>query len=112
MTFVVRLLTIVRQQDRVPVQVIIRQPQEHERHWECAFEIGWPVDPVKSNAKGLDGIQALYLAMQAIAIRLYSSPYHAAGELVWDKPGDGYGFPMPLPGYPDLLGQDKATQVP
>ena len=50
--------------------------------------------------------------MQAIAIRLYSSPYHASGELEWDKPGDGYGFPMPKPGYPDLIGEDRIAQVP
>jgi hypothetical protein len=112
MTFATRTLTIVQQGRRTPVPVVIHQPQQHPRHWECAFEIGWPVGTLQFNAKGADGMQAVYLAMQAIAIRLYSSPYHAAGELVWDKPGDGYGFPMPKPGYPDLIGEDRIAQVP
>lgn len=112
MTFAVRTLTIVQRAGRTTVPITIHQPQQHSRHWECAFEIGWPQNPVASSAKGFDGIQALYLAMQAIAIRLYSSPYHAAGELVWDKPGDGYGFPMPKPGYEDLIGEDRIAQVP
>ena len=112
MAFATRTLTIVQAERRTPVPVIIHQPQQHPRHWECAFEIGWPDGAVTSNAKGFDGMQAVYLAMQAIAIRLYASPYHAAGELDWDKPGDGYGFPMPKPGYPDLIGEDRISQVP
>ena len=112
MTFAARSLTIINREGRSIVPIVIHQPREHSRYWECAFEIGWPNTPVKSNAKGFDAIQSIYLAMQAIAIRLYSSPYHAAGELVWDKPGDGYGFPMPKPGYPDLVGEDRIAQVP
>ena len=29
-----------------------------------------------------------------IGAEIYSSNYHKAGKLFWDKPGNGYGFPV------------------
>jgi len=43
---------------------------------------------------GYDAIQAVFIAMQMIAIDLYASPYHAARTLKWDRPEAGNGFPL------------------
>lgn len=94
------------------IPIHIHAPVEGDRCWECAVEIDWPEGPREVKARGFDGVQALYLALQRIALELYSSPHHAAGNLRWDKPGSGYGFPMPKVGYEDLIGEDRVAQVP
>ena len=43
---------------------------------------------------GYDAIQAVFIAMQMIAIDRYASPYHAARTLKWDRPEAGNGFPL------------------
>ncbi|MDB5588091.1 hypothetical protein ABIB57_000868 [Devosia sp. UYZn731] len=63
-------------------------------------------------AHGQDGVQALLIAMQKIGIELYSSSYHRAGNLMLDRPGSGYGFPVP-PIMRDLLvGNDAIDDAP
>ena len=52
-------------------------------------------------------MQALNLTLQKIGTELYMNPYHAAGELVWKGPGEGYGFPVPKNGRDFLIGFDK-----
>lgn len=37
-----------------------------------------------------------------IGAEIYSSTYHKAGNLFWETPGDGYGFPV-VPTFRDLL---------
>lgn len=49
----------------------------------------------------------LFSAFRYVAIRLYASPYHKAGTLVFDAPGDGYGFPLPFDGRDLAIGLDK-----
>jgi hypothetical protein len=56
---------------------------------------------------GVDAFQALHLTLERIGLDLYTSPYHAAGELVWEKPGDGYGFPVPPNVRHLLVGADR-----
>lgn len=50
--------------------------------------------------------------MRMIAVYLYASPHHKAGNLSWGRPGYGYGFTMPKVGYGDLIGEDRIAQVP
>jgi hypothetical protein len=107
-----RRLTLRQGQAEYVVLVAIHAPVEGDRCWDCRFEIGWPERAAEITVSAFDSVQALYLAMQRVAFELYVSPHHAAGNLRWDKPGDGYGFPMAKSGYGDLIGFDRESQVP
>lgn len=112
MTLLTRTLTATTPEGNVAVTIVIHTPIQGDGFWECRFDIGWPEGPRSSRARGFDGVQAVYLAMQAVAVHLYASHYHAAGNLRWGEPGTGYGFPMPKVGYEDLIGEDRIAQVP
>jgi hypothetical protein len=56
-------------------------------------------------------MQAVLLALQMIGTVLYTSDYHKSGKLFWEKPGDGYGFPVPSNLQDMLIGEDKARGV-
>lgn len=96
----------------IAIPVSIHAPIEGDRCWECRFEIDWPSGKSARVVRGLDGVQALYLAMQRIAIEVYGSAYHQAGTLLWQKAGAGYGFPTTKASYGDLVGEDRVDQVP
>jgi len=85
-------------------------PERRSDYWACQFYIGWPDNPVQREVGGADGIQAMFNAMQLIAMLLYSSEFHIAGKLVWNKPGFGYGFPMPNGSRDLLVGEDRRQQ--
>ncbi len=95
----------------VAVEVSLSAPVEVKGSWFCQYEISWPDGSVGGEVGGSDAIQALYLAMQAVALSLYASRHHKAGNLYWDRPGAGYGFPMPKVGRSELVGEDKAAQA-
>lgn len=59
---------------------------------------------------GVDAIQALTITLGMIGAEFYSSSYHKSGSLVWDEPGNGYGFPLP-PTLRDLLIGDDAKYL-
>ena len=107
-----RILIATTPSGDVAVPIHLHVPTEGDGFWECAFEIHWPEGTKSSRARGFDSIQATYLAMQNIAVHLYASHYHAQGKLRWDRPGGGYGFPMPVVGYDTLIGEDRVAQVP
>lgn len=107
-----RQLTISDETGDRPVPITIYAPVDQGDHWRCQFDIMWPDRTKTMRAGGFDSAQALYLAMQAIAVNLYASPYHEAGTLRWGKPGTGYGFPMPRSGLEDLIGEDRESQLP
>ena len=96
----------------VPVPISLHAPVEGDRCWECRFAIGWPEGERTAIVRGFDAVQALYLAMQRIAMELYGSTHHAAGALSWVEPDGGYGFPMAKAGYQDLVGEDRIAQSP
>jgi len=75
--------------------------------WTCPFRIGWPDTPKTGQASGVDSAQALYHAMQLVAVQLYMSEPHRRGNLYWDKPGSGYGFPLPAGGRDIAVGADR-----
>jgi hypothetical protein len=106
-----RVLTYNDDLGETAVPISIYAPTEADRCWECRFEIGWPDGGNTRTARGLDGVQALYLAMQRIALELYGSKYHKTGLLRWTKPGEGYGFPIAKAGYENLIGEDRISQV-
>ena len=90
------------------VDVDLHAPEPERNAWICRFTIGWPEGSDAGEAGGFDSIQALFLAMHAIASRLYTSPHHQAGRLAWQKAGDGYGFPISRGGREELVGEDRA----
>jgi hypothetical protein len=92
----------------VSVQIRIFAPRPIGRAWSCAYEIDWPGAPRKRDISGLDSMQALFLALQAIGTDLYTSEHHRAGELVWEQEGRGYGFPVPKTIRDLLIGDDAA----
>ena len=76
------------------VAVRIFAPQPDQEHWSCGYEIDWPEGGRKFAADGHDSMQALILALKMIGTEIYTSDYHKSGNLMWDEPGQGYGFPV------------------
>jgi hypothetical protein len=48
--------------------------------------------------------------MESVALALYTSEHHKLGRLYWQKPGRGYGFPIPKPARDELVGDDRDLQ--
>jgi hypothetical protein len=51
--------------------------------FECHYAIGWPEQEVCRHACGLDGLQALMLAMRTVHSDLTESDAYKAGRLRW-----------------------------
>jgi len=79
----------------VAIHIFVPQ-QEAPRSWSCAYEIDWPDGARKFAAYGVDAVQALELALKMIGAEIYTSNYHQSKSLIWEKPGQGYGFPVPI----------------
>ena len=80
----------------VPFDIRIFAPEsEPGGSWSCRYEIDWPDRPRSMTAWGKDSVQALVLALNMIGSEIYTSEYHKAGELYFEKRGDGFGFPVP-----------------
>lgn len=65
--------------------------------FKCEYEISGLGNGKASYAIGVDGIQALYLALQSIGTDLYTSEESNRGDLRWEGgmiAGD-LGFPVP-----------------
>lgn len=97
----------VRSRPTVEIPVRIFTPEQKGPDWSCHFEIGWPEGVVKREVIGIDAIQALELALRMIGTIIYSSDLHRSGELVWQAPRQGYGFPVPNTIRDLLTGQDR-----
>jgi hypothetical protein len=109
MSDLVRNLKIKGIDKVIDVDVKITDPTLERGSWFCRYEIGWPEGAKTGEAWGADAIQAVQLTMQAIALRLYGSSYHAERSLYWQKPGKGYGFPLPKNLADEHIGDDKDT---
>lgn len=90
-------------------EILIRvfTPSDHGDNWSCRYEIDWPEGLQVMNASGVDSMQALVLAMYMIGADLYSSSYHQSGRLMFDEPGQGYGFPVASSIRDLLIGNDR-----
>jgi hypothetical protein len=89
------------------IQVRLFAPIENNQDWSCNYEILWPSGKRTQKIHGIDSMQALVLAMHMIGSDLYASKYHENGTLVFDKPGNGYGFPVANIARDALIGDDK-----
>jgi hypothetical protein len=56
--------------------------------FQCRYSVGWPEGEVQRYACGLDGIQALMLAMKIVHIELVESDAYKAGRLTWCDQAD------------------------
>ncbi|WP_106337556.1 DUF6968 family protein [Alsobacter soli] len=77
------------------IEIAIHQPEPDDRCWTCAYSIGWPDRTRKSQAYGLDALQALVMALQKIGSEIYTSDHHRSGSLRAEGDERGYGFPVP-----------------
>ena len=96
-----------RDEDRekeIPIRLFA--PEDMEDHWICRYEIDWPGETLKNYGVGHDSMQALVVALNLIAVTLYTSDAHEEGRLGWVKIGDGYGFPVMISMRDLLVGSD------
>jgi len=107
MSDITRILKLRQTGRIVEVLVDVGPPTLTEGAWTCPFRIGWPKGPKTGHATGFDSTQALYHAMQLVAVQLYMSEAHQRGDLYWDKPGNGYGYPLPIGGRDIAIGDDR-----
>lgn len=107
MLIATRVLTLRRPAGDTEIPVRIFAPEQQASDWACRFEIDWPDGMWAMAAGGVDAVQALELALKMIGAQIYASDHHPSGNLVWQEPGRGYGFPVPN-GIRDLLvGDDR-----
>lgn len=92
------------------VPVTIEAPRQEDDGWACRLEIGWPGNPSPYEGRqGVDSMDALVRTLQAAGLMLHLSEEHASGNLMWQRPGGGYGFP-PAPEIREMLqGDDRLT---
>ncbi len=107
MVIATRVLTLRRGPADIPVPIRIFAPQERDTFWACRFEIDWPDETTSLEANGVDAVQALELALKMIGAFIYTSDHHASGDLLWEVPGRGYGFPVSYNIRDLLIGDDK-----
>jgi hypothetical protein len=107
MEIAARTLTLRDGSKDVSIPIHIFAPKEEKvRAWSCHYEIDWPEGKEAREAWGSDAIQAILLALQAIGSDIYTSTYHKSGNLFYEVPGRGYGFPVPVSLRQLLVGDD------
>jgi len=106
MLIATRVLTVRDGETETEVPVRLFAPVHEGRSWGCRYEIDWPHGQKAVTARGVDSVQALVIAFQMVGAELYTSRYHDAGTLIFDAPGNGYGFPLPANMRDMLVGDD------
>lgn len=95
----------------VEIPVNIFAPEcEKPGAWSCRYDVGWPEGNRTFAGWGYDSMQAVVATLNMIGAELYSSNHHKSGNLYWDKPGNGYGFPV-VGGARDLLQGDDRKYI-
>ncbi len=106
-----RVLTLRDGNKDLQIPIRIFAPEKSpDGSWFCRYEIDWPDKNHALNVGGIDSAEAIVLALQMIGAEIYSSSYYKAGKLFFDKPGNGFGFPV-VPTYRDLLQGDDAKYL-
>ncbi len=101
-----RILNYQNANGRLPIEISIEEPAFSKFGWRCNYKINWPGGDREGSGFGIDPIHALTLALHAVGTDIYTSDYHRSGKLFWDKPGQGYGFPVPNTIRDLLIGDD------
>lgn len=102
-----RVLRFRSSNGEIEIPIRLFAPEETEGNaWSCRYEIDWPHGQWVHAAHGFDSIQAILLALQMIGSEIYASEYHKSGQLMFDAPGRGYGFPVASSLRDLLIGDD------
>lgn len=91
----------------ISFEVRVFAPEKKTTDWSCRVEVGWPDGMTSMEVGGIDSVQALTLALQAVGAQIYTSDHHAKGRLFWMDRGKGYGFPVPNTIKDMLIGDDR-----
>ena len=102
-----RILKLKRDNDVFDIVIRIFAPEGSGRSWSCRYEIDWPEGRQVMEVGGIDSAQAILLAFQMIGADIYTSNYHKFGRLMFEAPGQGYGFPVPESIRHLLVGDDR-----
>jgi len=106
-----RTLTLRKDDENIEIPISVFAPERQKPGvWECRYDVSWPEGLRSYAGYGVDSVQALVIALGMIGAELYSSNYHKSGNLRWDAPGNGYGFPV-APTIRDLLQGDDAKYL-
>lgn len=105
-----RELKLITKGRELKIMVRLFAPKRDRTAWSCRYEIDWPDGLRAVEARGVDSMQALILALQMIGAELYTSNFHKSGELAWTEPSRGYGFPITR-NLRDLLVGDDAKYL-
>ena len=78
------------------ITVVVGKPEKFpgDDDYYCPYQITGLGDDKVRYAGGIDGVQALWLALQMIAADLYTSSEAQNGKLTWHDERD-LGFPVP-----------------
>jgi Domain of unknown function (DUF6968) len=107
MVVATRVLKLETSDGDIEIPIRLFAPEQNGDAWTCRYEIDWPEGTQSMEAGGVDSMQALVIATKMIGAGLYSSAYHKSGKLMFDAPGNGYGFPV-VSSIRDLLEGDDA----
>jgi len=107
MLIATRVLKLRLETGDIEIPIRIFAPEHDPPSWSCKFEIDWPDGTLAMAAGGVDAVQALDLALRMIGASIYASDHHASGNLMWEAPGRGYGFPVTSNLRDMLVGDDK-----
>lgn len=99
-----RILKIRRGLVDIDVPIRIFAPERDEAAWACRYEIGWPGTPKTQSIFGVDSVQALFLALQAIGAELYRSNEHTDGRFFLGQRGRWVWLPC-APEHPRHAGR-------
>ncbi|RAK51460.1 DUF6968 family protein [Phenylobacterium deserti] len=90
-----------------PVRLQIFPPQPDGQDWRCDYEIEGLSGEGQGHGMGVDGLQALYNALQGAHIKLLMSEHGRTGRLTWLEQTD---LTLPLPAY--LTADDVRASPP
>jgi hypothetical protein len=108
MIIATRVLKLRRPEGDVDLPVHIFAPKKKGEEWSGRVEIGWPGTPQPIAVNGcIDAVHVIETSMRLIGAVLYASMAHLSGNLVWQQPGNGYGFPVLEDMREMLQGEDK-----
>lgn len=108
MIIATRVLKLRRPEGYIEFPVHIFAPKQKGEAWSGRVEIGWPGTPQPIDVNGcVDAVHVIETSMRLIGAVLYASMPHSTGDLVWQEPGNGYGFPVLEDMREVLQGEDK-----